>query len=70
MYGLKQAAILAYDNLVQTLKQYGYRPVPHATGIWYHETRPTKFCLCVDDFGVKYTRKESEDLLEILRNKY
>jgi hypothetical protein len=27
-------------------------------GMWTHKTKPTKFCLCVDDFGVKYFNKE------------
>ena len=26
--------------------------------MWKHETRDTIFCLCVDDFGVKYFSKE------------
>jgi len=33
MYGLKQAAILAHENLMNNLRQYGYQPVPHALGI-------------------------------------
>ena len=28
MYGLKQAAILAYEQLVENLAPYGYRPIP------------------------------------------
>ena len=40
MYGLKQAAILAYENLMNNLRQYGYQPVPHALGIWMLE------CVC------------------------
>ena len=36
MYGLKQAAILAYDHLVKTLKPYGYYPETHCVGIWSH----------------------------------
>ena len=42
MYGLKQAAILAYENLVRNLSQYGYRPVPYALGIWKHEKKTYK----------------------------
>ena len=71
MYGLKQAAILAYEQLVTNLKQHGYRPLPHTTGMWEHVTRPTKFCLCVDDFGIKYFCKDDADhLLNALRQHY
>ena len=64
MYGLKQAAILAYDNLQKNLKPFGYSPVVGTIGIWKHVTRPITFCLCVDDFGIKYTSKE--DALHLL----
>jgi len=58
MYGLKQAARLAFDRLVIKLAPFGYHPVPHSPGFWVHDTRPTVFTLCVDDFGVKYSTKE------------
>ena len=48
MYGLKQAAILAYNNLKGNLKPFGYAPVIGTVGIWKDETRTTTFCLCVD----------------------
>ena len=68
MYGLKQAALLAYRHLVNQLAPYGYHPCLYTTGLWDHETRPTKFCLCVDDFGVKYFSKADADhLLDSLR---
>jgi hypothetical protein len=54
MCGLKQAALLAYKHLMNQLAPHGYHPCPYTTGLWEHGTRPTKFCLCVDDFGVKY----------------
>ena len=53
MYGLKQAAILAYRQLVDHLRKYGYKPCEGTTGLWCHESLPTKFALCVDDFMVK-----------------
>lgn len=58
MYGLKQAAILAYDQLCSHLKQYGYNHVPGTTGVFNHVSRRTKFCLCVDGFGIKYYSKD------------
>ena len=53
MYGLKQAARLAYDQLCERLAKEGYTPSLVSPNIWGHETRATKFCLCVDDFGIK-----------------
>ena len=52
MYGLKQAAILAYNKLVAHLEKYGYRPIKHIVGLWEHKTRPTKFCICMDKFVI------------------
>ena len=59
MYGLRQAAILAYQYLQKTLKPHGYYPVPGTVGMWKHQTRPIHFCLCVDDFGIKYFDKKN-----------
>jgi hypothetical protein len=71
MYGLKQAAVIAYRNLVENLEPQGYYPVPHTTGLWKHKTRTTKFYLCVDDFGIKYFSKEdAEHLLNALSKSY
>ena len=63
MYGLKQAAILAYQHLKSTLEPYGYYPVTGTVGLWAHKTRSICFCLCVDDFGVKYFNKADVDHL-------
>ena len=71
MYGLKQAAILAYRQLVSHLRKYGYKPCEGTTGLWCHESRPTKFALCVDDFMVKYfTRDDATHLINALKDKY
>ena len=43
MYGLKQAARLAYDNLVTNLKKDGYFLDKYCFNIWSHESRPTNF---------------------------
>ena len=63
MYGLKQAAILAYRHLQGNLLQYGYKPIIGTVGLWEHQTRPTKFCVCVDEFGIKYSSKADADHL-------
>jgi hypothetical protein len=55
MYGLPQAGILSYNQLVSHLTKYGYSPCTHTPGIWTHATRSVTFCLVVDDFGIKYT---------------
>ena len=71
MYGLKQAALLAYNNLKNQLQPHGYYPVQGTVGLWMHETRKTKFCLCVDDFGIKYFNSADADhLLTTLRQHY
>ena len=59
MYCLKQTARLASNQLVKCLGDSGYK------------TRKTKFCLCVDDFGVKYYNKEDANhLLSSFKNNY
>ena len=47
MYGLKQAAYLAHEQLKENLSPYGYYPVPNTVGIWAHTMRKTKFCYFV-----------------------
>ena len=58
MYGLKQAAILAYQNLFKIVLKAGYFSIVISQGMWKHKSRPTLFCLCVDNFGVKYYTKD------------
>ena len=71
MYGLKQAALLAYNHLVNILEPFGYYPCPYTTGLWKHKTRQTVFCLCVDDFGIKYFNEDDrEHLLDALKSNY
>ena len=55
MYGLKQAACIAFDRLVKLLKYHGYYTIVSLPGIWCHEMLPTKFTLCVDNSVVRYT---------------
>ena len=70
-YGLRQAARLAYDDLKAHLAQYGYHPDPIALNIWKHKTRQTKFCLCVDDFGVQcFNSADKQHLISALKDKY
>ena len=71
VYGLKQAACLAYDSQKKHLQRHGYFPDKLAHNIWSHTTRKTKFCLCVDDFGVQYFSKgDAIHLIQALQEKY
>ena len=71
MYGLIQAAILAYKQLSERLQAAGYIHIIVSTGMWKHETRQTIFCLCVDDFGVKYfSDSDAKHLLQTLGKDY
>ena len=67
MYGLKQAAVLAYNQLVKRLAKNGYFPCLFTTGIWKPKTQKTQFCLCVDNFGVKvFSEQDKEHFLQSL----
>ena len=63
MYGLPQAGKLAHDKLKKHLKAFDFQPCPITPGLWKHKTRDIVFCLVVDDFGVRYTKKEDADFL-------
>ena len=71
MYGLKEAAILAYDQLTAHLAPYGYFPVAHTPGLWRHTDRRTTFTLAVDDFGIKFfSQSDADHLFAALATKY
>ena len=50
MYGLKEASILACDQLLTCLSQYRYVPFKHTPDMWRHTTHPITFTPAVDDF--------------------
>ena len=54
MYGLKEAAILAYTQIKEHLGKEGNKPIQGTFGLWKHNTRQITFALCVDDFDMKY----------------
>ena len=71
MYGLKQAAILAYQPLSKLLYQANYRPITGSIGMWNHMNKSITFNLCVDNFGVKYyDKKDVKELMSIIKQKY
>ena len=58
-------------ELAKNLAKYGYHQITGKVGLWKHETRPTKFCVCVDNFEVKYYSKvDVNHLLDILHPHY
>jgi hypothetical protein len=63
MHGLKQAGLLTNQLLQKRLSYFGYYPDRHTPGLWLHKTRPIAFSLMVDDFAVKYVRKENAEHL-------
>ena len=63
VWGLPQAGILANKRLRRKLAPFGYHDCVNTPGLWWHETRAISFTLVVDDFGVKYVRKEDADHL-------
>ncbi len=62
-WGLPQAGILANKRLRRKLAPFGYSECVNTPRLWKHDTQPTLFTLVVDDFGVKYVRKEDVDRL-------
>jgi hypothetical protein len=71
MYGLKEAGILAFNQLVQKLKPAGCEPMPFTPGCWRHRTKRTTFALYIDDFGVKYfSTADAMHLIDAIRAHY
>ena len=54
MYGLKQAGIIANQELVKHMAPFRYHPVNRTPGLWVHNSRETLFSLVVDDFCVQF----------------
>ncbi len=69
MYGLPQSGIIAQQLLKERLGKVGYTQSKIIPGLWKHHTRAITFCLVVDNFAIKYTRKEDSDHLLNARKK-
>ena len=70
MYGLKQAGIIAKQELQPHMSVYYSRPVQCTPGLWKHENKETIFALVVDDFLVQYSSEmDAEHFLHALRQK-
>ena len=71
MPGLKQAGRISNDRLKSHLAHFGFAPVPRTPALWIYATKPIIFSLLVDNFGVKYIRKENADhLIQDLQKLY
>jgi hypothetical protein len=71
MYGLPQAGIITQELLEERLLKAGYQQSKITPGYWKHDWRPISFTLVVDDFRVKYIRKEHvHHLTQTLKQHY
>jgi hypothetical protein len=71
MYGLKEAAIIAFNQLVTKLAPASYKPAPFTPGLWCHHTKKTTFVLCVDNFGVNYfSQPDAQHLIDAIKAHY
>ena len=71
MYGLSKAGLLAQQLLEKRLNGKGYQQSKLTPGFWTHKLRPISFSICVDDFGMKYNRKQHVDhLIPVLKENY
>ena len=74
-YGLDSLVVdgvkIAHHDFVKHLGKYGYVPAGLTDGLFVHKTHDISFTLVVNDFGIKYQRKEDvEHLIKVMCNKY
>ena len=69
MYGLPQAGIIVQELLKKRLAEYGCHQSKIINGFWKHKIRLVCFALIVDDFAVKYVKKEdTEHVINAIKN--
>ena len=62
---------MGHKQLCERLRTAGYTPILGTSGMFQHHSRLTKFCLYVDDFGIKYfTKSDLQHLLQTLGKSY
>ena len=67
MYGLSCASIIAQKLLIELLELHAYTQHDKTSGFGTSKRTQLLFNLIVDDFGVKYVRKEhAQHLISIL----
>ena len=62
MYSLPQAGLLAQELMEHCLSHNEYTQSKLTPSWWMHHTYPIQFCLVVDDFGIKYVRRENAEI--------
>ncbi len=71
MYGLSQAGIIAQHLLEERLAKVEYYQSKIVPGLWTHKTRDICFTLVVDDFAIKYTKREdAQHLIDTVQKNY
>jgi hypothetical protein len=71
MHGLPQAGIIAQELLQERLAKVGYHQSQIISGLWTHKTRNICFTLVVNNFAIKYTKKEdAQHLINALEKDY
>ena len=65
MYVLPQASKITHDLLVEHLSKFGCFPAHHTPGLCHHSTRNIRFCLVIDNFGVKYINTDDAKHLNV-----
>ena len=58
MYGLVQLVIISYDVLNENLRLCGFAPEKITQVVLTHKYLYIHLVLVVDDFGIKYTKKQ------------
>ena len=71
MYGLKQAGIIANQELCAHSKSYSYEPVRHTPSVWRCTQTYSIFTLVVNNFLIQYTDlRNAHYFINALQNKY
>ena len=61
MHVLPHTGLIAQEPIKKRLEKHGYNQSKVTPSLWKHNWHPIAFSLVVDDFGVKYARKEHAD---------
>ena len=57
--------------LKEHLHPFGYEPAPIIPGLWHHNKNGITFTLVVDNFGIRYQRREdAQHLINSFQEKY
>ena len=71
MYDLKQAVLLAYEQLSTHFQTRVFYKITGFMGMWPHPIKIMSFCLCADDFSLKYfSQQDVQGFLNRLGTNY